>query len=220
MKKILFFVCLVCSLVTFSQEMITEGIVISKQTMSSDNEQINAQLAMMGDMVTTTYFKGNKSRSEMSNPMAGASIIIMDNDSKTMLMMLDNAMTGKKYVEKTTEPSEEDLKNITVEKGDETKTISGYVCDKYKVTTVKDGLEITMDIYSTNKISALSQQTSGFGDLFKGFPMYMEMKLNQMGMDILITHEVTEVKTETISSDKFDMTPLEGYEKTDKLEGM
>jgi hypothetical protein len=44
--------------------------------------------------------------------------------------------------------------------------------------------------------------------------------MSQMGMNLKITNEVTEIKPESVSDDKFDMTPLEGYEKTDKLMGM
>ena len=58
------------------------------------------------------------------------------------------------------------------------------------------------------------------GTKVEGFPLYMEMNMSQMGMNIKIIHEVTEINKETVSDDKFDMTPPEGYEKTDKLMGM
>ena len=112
MKKITLFTFLLLSLHTFSQENISEGIVVQKQSLSSTNEQMNTQLAMLGDMQTITYFKANKSRSEMSNPMAGETTTIMDNDKKEMLILINNAQLGKKYAIKSLTPSEESLKNI------------------------------------------------------------------------------------------------------------
>lgn len=133
---------------------------------------------------------------------------------------MDNPMMGKKYSINSLEPSEEDLKNIKVIKGEETKTILGYVCNEYIVEFTKDGVVLKMKFFTSEKVSALHQQASTFGNDFKGFPMYMEMTINQMGMDMLVTSEVTEIKKEEVSSDKFDMTPPEGYEKMDKLQGM
>ena len=64
---VIFFVAIVISLLGFSQNNLSEGIVVISQTMSSDNEQMNAQLSMMGEMTTTTYFKDNKSRTTKRN---------------------------------------------------------------------------------------------------------------------------------------------------------
>ncbi|MCB0389312.1 hypothetical protein [Xanthomarina gelatinilytica] len=220
MKKLLFIVLVAITSVGFSQETIKEGVVLSKQTMSTDNAELQSQLAMVGDIVTTTYFKGNKSRSETNNFMTGTSVTIMDNDNNQMLMTLNNQMVGKKYVLKSMEPSEEDLENITVTKGDETKNILGYECQEYNVEVNKDGVVVKMDIYTTDKLSALSQQSTMMGADIKGFPMYLTMNMNQMGMNLTITQEATEIKKEAVSDDKFDMTPPEGYEKTDNLQGM
>src|SRR5690606_31061418 len=145
MRKILFIVALTLSVTMFAQQQIDEGVVISKQTMSSDNEQMNAQLAMLGDMVTTTYFKNDKSRSELSNPMTGNTVFIADNNSKKSLVVMDSAMIGKKYMESDISPSEEDLENIAIEKTNETKTILGYECTKYNVVMNKDGAEVKME---------------------------------------------------------------------------
>ncbi len=220
MKKLLFIVLVAITSVGFSQETIKEGVVLSKQTMSTDNAELQSQLAMVGDIVTTTYFKGNKSRSETNNFMTGTSVTIMDNDNNQMLMTLNNQMVGKKYVLKSMEPSEEDLENITVTKGDETKNILGYECQEYNVEVNKDGVVVKMDIYTTDKLSAHSQQSTMMGADIKGFPMYLTMNMNQMGMNLTITQEATEIKKEAVSDDKFDMTPPEGYEKTDNLQGM
>lgn len=220
MKKLLLILTLSLSVSMFAQEKITEGIVTSKQSVSSDNEQMNAQLSMLGDMMTTTYFKGDKTRSETSNPMAGTTVFIGDNATKKALMLMDNAMMGKKYMETDMTPSAADLENVSIEKTNETKTILGYECVKYNVTMKKDGADVKGAIYATDKLHAISQQTTAFGDAFKGFPMHMTLVLEQQGFKMNMVTEVTEVKSEKIADDKFNMTPPEGYTKTDNLMGM
>jgi outer membrane lipoprotein-sorting protein len=220
MKKLIFVLVLALNLSVFAQEKITEGVVASKQTMSSDNDQLNAQLAMIGDINTTTYFKGNKTRSETSNPMSGESFYIMDGEANQMMAAANNQMVGKKYMLKSLELTEEDTKDVVVTKGDETKTVLGYECQEYNVTVNKDGVVVNMDVFTTDKISAMSQQTNMVGAEIEGFPMFMTLTMSQMGMNMTITHEVTEINQESVSDDKFDMTPPEGYEKTDNLQGM
>jgi len=220
MKKTLFILFIAISSLGFSQEKITEGVVTSKQTMSTDNVELQGQLAMIGDIMTTTYFKGNKTRSETNNFMTGSSIAIMDNDNNQMLMTLNNQMTGKKYVLQTMEPSEDDVDSVKVTKGDSTKNVLGYECQEYNVEIEKEGVVVKMDVYTTDKVSAISQQSTMMGADLKGFPLYLTMNMSQMGMDLTITQEVTEIKKESVSDDKFDMTPPAGYEKTDKLQGM
>lgn len=220
MKKILVILLCVFSVSIYAQKEIDEGVIIAKQTMTSDNEQMSAQLAMLGDMVTTTYFKNDKSRSETSNPMTGSTVFIADNDAKKSIMFMNNAMMGKKYVETDFAPSAEDLENINIEKTDETKNVLGYECTKYNVTMNKDGAEVKMEVYTTDKLKAISQQTTAFGKEFSGFPMYMNLAMDQAGMKLNMIIEVTEVKAEKIPDDKFDMTPPEGYTKTENLPGM
>lgn len=222
MKKYLFVLLVALSFSAIAQDALLEGVVTSKMTMSSENPDVQAQLAMIGDIKSVTYFKDNKTRTEVNNPMTGEAVNIIDSEAKKMLAMMNNPMVGGKQYAITdiAKPNEEDLKDMTITKGDETKTILGYVCNVYQVVMKKDGVNMTMDIFSTEQINAVNQQTTSFGADFKGFPMYMKMTMNQMGMDIIMTNEVTEVKEETVDSEKFNMTPLEGYKKVDKLPGM
>lgn len=217
MKKIIILVALAISTIGFTQETVSEGVITTTQTISSPDEQVNMQLAMMGQMITTTWFKNDKSRSEMSNPMAGNTIVVMDGSANKMLMMMDNAMMGKKYMLNDLTPSEEKLKDISIIESTDTKTILGYECKKYDVTMMKNGAEVKMALYTSEKVPAKSQHAAGLGNKIKGYPMLMEMKMNQMGAEIMIKMEVTDIKAEEVAEAKFDMTPLEGYEKTEQL---
>jgi outer membrane lipoprotein-sorting protein len=220
MKKIILPFLLFVGLSVFAQGKFTEGVIVMQQKMTSSNEQINAQLAMMGEMKTTSFIKGNKSRSELSNQMSGDVTTIFDGDKKEMILMMDNPLTGKKYMQKGTEPSKEELEALSVTKTNETKEILGYKCDKYEFTINQNGAEVKGFLFATNQIVTSSQASSQYGDKVKGFPLYTEMDVNQMGMDMKMIMEVTEIKKESVSDDKFDMTVPEGYEKVDNIPGM
>ncbi|MFD2550222.1 DUF4412 domain-containing protein [Bizionia sediminis] len=220
MKKLIFALVLAVSFTGFAQDVIVEGIVKSKQTMTSDNEQMQAQLAMVGDVLTTTYFKGNKTRSETFNLMSGSTTTIIDGDTKDMLMYMDNQMTGKVYATENITPTEKDLEGVQVTKGTGTKTILGYTCQEYNVTMDKNGAKVNMSVYVTDKIEAMNSQVAQLGQQIEGFPLYMKMDVAQAGMALTITNEVTEVKKAEVADDKFIMKAPEGYTKTDNLGGM
>ncbi|WP_458627466.1 DUF4412 domain-containing protein [Winogradskyella sp. PC D3.3] len=218
MKKILLFsFAVLISVVAVAQDQIKEGVLIAKQTMASDNPQMNSQLQAMGDSRAITYFKGEKSRSETSSPMTGDMVIIVDAIEKQMLMLVDQPGMGKKYVLQSFVPSEEDLKNVIVKKGDETKNVLGYECQQYFINMKQNGQDVEMQMFTTNQISAFSHNTTAMGDKVEGYPLYFIMTLKQMGANIKVTSEITEIKEETVSDDKLSLTPPEGYTK---IEGM
>ena len=213
MKKIIVLIVLTLSFSTFAQKQLLEGKITSKQTMSSDNDQVNGQLALMGDMQSTTYFKNNKSRSEMSNPMTGDVVTIIDTDAKQMLMLMDNPYAGKKYMLTPLDPTKEELEKIKVEKSDLKKTILGYDCNQIYVNADENGQNMKMEFFVTDAISAVNENSLMFKDEYKGFPLYMKMEMNQMGSNMTIISEVTEINEESVPDTKFDLTPPEGYDK-------
>ncbi|MEH6538218.1 MAG: hypothetical protein V7719_17610 [Psychroserpens sp.] len=212
MKKFLFLFLATFSLTLVAQDKLIEGIVIAKQTITSENAQVQAQLEMMGDMETTTYFKGQKSRTELENPMTGSVITIANGETNEVLTLMDNMM-GKVYNYQKTDSLEEKIKDIKVVAGDKTKMFLGYDCKQYTVTIKQEGVEMALDMYTTEAIPVSSQQTAMLGDKLKGFPLFMTMTMNQQGMEMLITTEVTEIKKAKVSDDQFNMTPPEGYTK-------
>lgn len=209
MKKIFFAILCLFTLTISAQEQVKEGIIISKQIMSSENEQINDQLKMMGDVTSSTYFKNGLSRSEVKNPMSGDAITITDPIKLKVLLLMDNPMMGKKFSMQTIK--EEDLKDIVVKKGDASKNILGYKCSQYFLTSNKNGANLRLELFVTEKINGSSQFTAMSGNKIKGTPLYSVMKMNQMGTEVIITTEVTEIKKEMVSKDKFSMKIPEGY---------
>ena len=183
--------------------------------MSSDNEQVNNSLAMLGDMSTTTYFKNQKSRTEMKSPMTGENTTIIDNNTKEMLVLINNPMLGKKYIKSTLDVSDEDLNNITVTETGDTKIVLGYKCKGYDVVVKKDNIETKMTLYTTDKITAPNQNSTGLGGKIKGYPMYLELNVSQSGLPLKTIMETTEIKNESIDNSKFDMTVPEGFSEMD-----
>jgi len=219
MKKVLVLVIVFAvSFVGYSQDKITEGKLIITQKMSSDNEQMSSQLAMMGDTKSTTYFKNEKSRTEVSNPMTGDVVVIADGATSQMITYMDNPMLGKKYMKGSLDESQVDQNKVNVRKGDETKTILGYECQQYFLTTEIQGQNMEMELFTTDAIKAYSQQTSAFGSDIKGFPLYSVVNMSQMGMNITITSEVTEINKDAVQDSMFSMEILEGYEEMEQPE--
>ena len=192
---------------------IKEGIIVTSLTMSSKNTLINNQLAMLGDMSATVYFKGNKSRTEMKNLMTGENVTIVDNDSLKMVSLLNNPMMGKKYREENVKVSKEDLKNVRILQRRDTKKILDYVCKGYDIVIKKERLEFKMTMYTTDKIKVPTQNTVMLGDKFKGFPMFLTMNVNQGGVVVQIKMEATDIKEEKVADDKFSLKIPEGYSK-------
>jgi len=182
-------------------------------TMSSENPQVNQQLSMMGDLIMTTYFKRNNSRSEMKNPIAGNNTTILNGDAKQLLALLDNPYLGKKYKEQSIDVSKEDLDSIQVTANGEIKTILGYECKGYDVVTKLEGVENKMTLYTTDKITAISQNNAMLGEKSTGFPMYIVTNINQGGVVMQMTLEVTKVKSEKVDDHLFKLEIPEGYTK-------
>jgi hypothetical protein len=213
MKKAILLVALVIGFLGYSQDHIKEGVITTTQTMSSDNEQMNAQLAMMSNITSTTYFKGDKSRTETSSPMTGDMVVVTDGSTKEMITFMNNPMLGKKYMKASLEIPQEAIDKVIVKKGDKTKEVLGYKCQQYFLTANMEGQTMEMEVYTTEAINAYSQQTTAYSSKLKGFPLYTTMTMNQMGANITVVSEVTEIKKETLSDDKFSMAILEGYDE-------
>ena len=136
---------------------------------------------------------------------------------KQMLMLFDQPGVGKKFMLQSFVPSEEDLKSVNVEKGDETKTVMGYECQQYFVKMKQNGQDVEMEMFTTDKISAFSHNTTAMGGKVEGYPLYFKMTLKQIGANIIVTSEITEIKEESVSDHKLSLMAPEGYSK---MEGM
>lgn len=198
------------SFTMIAQNKIEEGVVISTQKMSSPNPEVAAQLAMVGDVVTTTQFKKGKMHTQVNSIMMGNNTTIMDSDAKKMLV-LSESMNGKTYVMKDIDPNEEEVDKFDITKGDETKNILGYECQEYNVAVNEGGVKMNMTVFTTDKIKAQNEQLNKMGSKLEGYPMYMKIEMNQGGMDMIIESEVTKVEAKPIKDEVFSLKIPEGY---------
>lgn len=169
------------------------------------------QAAMMGDMETKIFFKGNKTYSEMNSMMMSTKAISDDNGSLVLLDQMGNKnfiRTSKAEIDKNAEVNKE--KAPKFEYTSETKTIAGYECKKAVATinTPKEG-EIKTDIWYTDKIAYVSQGGRKGGDMFKGLNgMAMEFSMPQGPMKVKMVAK--EVSTEAVPDSKFVLS-TDGY---------
>ncbi len=213
MKKISVIFALICSVTIFAQNKINEGVVTSVQKMSSPNPEVSAQLAMVGDVVTITEFKKNKSRAQMASIMMGNTTTVLDADVNKMLVLSDNPTMGKTFTLKDIKDDQVDLDKFEIIKGENTKTVLGYECQEYIVTTSQQGAQMKMTVFTTESVEAQSQQIKAMGSKLKGYPMYMKIEMNQQGMDMVIESEVTKIEEKRIEDDVFSLEIPEGYKE-------
>ena len=213
MKKIITLVLtLTCYFSLAAQDVITEGVFTTKQTIKTDNEAVQAQLAMMGDMVSTTYFRDFMSRVELSNPMTGDVTVVFNSKTQEGLTLMNNPTLGKKFVLTSAKDPVPIMNNMKIEKGTNNRTILGYDCEEVILTYTENENELKMIFYTTDKISPiLNQRTMQYGNEIGGFPMYSEATIYQGDIKMTIIAEVTEIKDEAINDSKLSLTPPEGY---------
>lgn len=212
MKQILLFIiAIVMSFATIAQEKFTEGVIFSKQNMSSPNAQLNEMFSQMKDTKATTFFRDGVSRTEISNPMTGDAVTLISPEK--MLTLMDIPGAGKVYMIQDLKEIMNSVTDVNVEEGSETKTFLGYECKQYRVVLKQPTGDMEMIMYVTEEIPVKLQQNIMVMDKVKGFPMYQIIKMNQAGSEITITTEVEKIMEMEVSEDKFSFTVPEGYTK-------
>ena len=200
-KQISICLLLLVSISSIGQVM-TSGVV--KYKMTSDNEQ----MAMMGDIIMTSYFDNENVAVEvdMMGGMVLTKIYKKINDPKSTKMTMD-AMGNKYEITGIDEKASKgvdmaDLDNIATVTFDKTATkeIAGFKCYKATVTYNDDK---TGEFYITDAIKMMSSTKES---KLKGFPL--EMKITTP--DAILELKATEV-FKVVSKDAF-IVP-EGFEK-------
>jgi hypothetical protein len=108
-------------------------------------------------------------------------VLIFDGNTVTATVLYDIPINkcgykaSKEYIE-----ADQETKNYTYKKSEETKTICGYVCTRYDVTIydTEDETEETGFIYTTTEIGESSDINAFDYPGLTGFPLYQEMVEN------------------------------------------
>lgn len=181
-------------------------------------EGLPPEMAGFGEQETVTYIKGDKTKTEITS-MMGSQIMLFDGKTHTFLT---DAMGNKNGYTATKEEMEASSKNDKevapkIEYTTEKKTIAGYECTKAIVTSEgKDKKETKIIVWVTDKIKHdITKNKKGdrgmmnLGDI-KGYPLEMEMKQSQQGMDMKIVISATDVSTKPVDDSVFKVS-TDGY---------
>lgn len=169
------------------------------------------QAAMMGDMETKIFFKGNRTYSEMNSMMMSTKAVTDENGSLVLMDQMGNKnyiKVTKADMEKNNEANKDKMPKF--EYTSETKTIAGYECKKAIATinSQKEG-EIKTEVWYTDKIAYVSQGGRRGNDMFKGLNgMAMEFSMPQGPMKVKMVAK--EVSTEAVPDSKFVLS-TDGY---------
>lgn len=185
----------------------TEATIEFKIEMSTDNPEVEAQLAMMEGSTIKMYIKDGNVRQETSMGGIMKNTTISNAETKETLFLIDGMMG--KFAAKTnldeTEEDEEAEDELDIEFVDETKEIAGYTCKK---AIIYDAAGNENTFWYTEEIAA---PENGGKYMKKGIPgMTLEFTIiqPQIKMTCIATEFSKKVKN---PKEKFDMTIPEGF---------
>lgn len=169
-------------------------------------EAYESQRALLATEMTMYIGKGFTRISQQTG--LGEQITINDIKAGVTTILMD--LMGSK-IAITTENVDEEEARPTIELLDETKKIAGYECKKARYTLVKQGEEVTMEVYYSEELPI--EANTQFPGL-SGFPM--EYVVESQGM--VITYSAKSVSQEAV--DKGLSNIPDGYEKMSYSEFM
>lgn len=132
-------------------------------------------------------------------------IQILDGDAVTNTMLLDvpGYRVGSTITKEQIEEGHSSVK-YTYTKGEDTKTICGYVCTRYDITlyNVEEDEELKFFVYTTTEIGENNNINSVEYPGLTGYPLYKEIEIK----GIKTITEATEIKATKVKSVDF-LTP-------------
>lgn len=213
-RQILSVIAAVFTAITVSAQ-ISEGHVKYSIEMTSDNPEMAMGIAMMQGSTLDLYFKGTKSRSEMTMGSLMTTVVISDADKKESLTLMSGMMGNTAYrssIEDEAEESEE-TPDMEITVTEETKVILGYTCKK-AIMTDEEGNESVF--WVTEEIEANKEGQTMLNNKIPGFPLQMEVLTNGMTMSITALEFAKKIKDKKL----FDMVIPDGYTETTQEELM
>lgn len=204
----LFTVLLGFTLVTTAQ--VTEAKIAYEIKMSSDNPEVEMQLAMMQGSTLEMVFSGDKSRQNVSMGGFMNTTTISDSESGETLTLMDGMM-GKMAMRMNANdiPDEESEQadDFDLEFVDETKEILGETCHK-AIMIDGDGNESVF--WYSKEIQAPKTESQYFQKGIPGLPLEFSIVTPEVTMTFSATEFITKLK----KSDKnFSMEIPDGYKE-------
>ncbi len=211
MRKILFTLAAVVLSTLSLNAQLTEGHVKYDIEMSSDNPEMQMQLAMMQGSKFEIYFKDNLTRSEMSMGTIMKISTITNTEAENSLMLM-SGMMGNIAVKITPEDMDSakvEAPEMDIELVDETKEIQGYKCHK-AIARDEEGSESVF--WYTEEININKEGQSYLNSEVPGFPLEFEINKGDLKMTMLTT-EFSKKLDKKMAKELFDTTIPEGYKE-------
>lgn len=191
MKKLsaLFLVALLClSTIALAQ---TPKVTLRFSTSIEGSSDPN--IANQGKSHYDVLMLGNKTK--LVQDAQGATIsVITDGDNLSQTVLLETPM-GNYYLTMPEDEVKDIFKNISIDYDytDETKTIAGYTCKKVIVTMVNNETddESKVIVFVTEELPSVLNFTNFPG--LKGYPLRQEVPSPELGNDVFVVVECTEV---------------------------
>jgi len=202
MKRILLTLAVVLVSIGFTNAQAEEGHITYKISIESDDA---AMASMMEGSTFEIFFKGEKSRIDMSMGMMFSMVTITD--GKDILMLMGGMMgkkavlTSKKDLEKEGKEPDVDVKFVSGKK-----KVAGYDCKK-AIIMDGDGNEIVY--WYTEKLKLADPGQSNAQGNIPGIALAFEMDRQGMVMSYIATSVEESIKDKSL----FKMVIPDGYEK-------
>jgi len=228
MKKILFFTSLgIQFLISQNQFLIRSSVRI---------EGLPEEYAGFGESEKTVYIKGEKVKSETTNMMSSTTEVFDGKKVTVLVESMGQKMAWSDTPEniESANPKEKEPVKPKVEKTSETKMIAGYECTKYIITIPAEAQktdakkkqsnaepkkDLVIVSWVTDKISRPKSYADGGRrgrnmnideSEIKGYPFQTEMDFDSQGMKMKYIETVTEVSTDPIPDNVFQVN-TDGY---------
>lgn len=185
----------------------TEATIEFKITMSTDNPEVEAQLAMLEGSSMKLYMKDGDMRQETNMGSFMKNTTISNAETKETLILMDGMMG--KFAAKTkldeVEKAENEEEDLDVELVDETKEIAGFTCKKAIIYDAAGNENI---FWYTEEIEAPENGGKYMKEGVPGMALEFVIVQPQITMTFTATEFSKKVKN---PKEKFAMTIPEGF---------
>lgn len=206
MKFILFITSLLFLATTAVAQ--TEATIEYKIEMSTDNPEVEAQLAMMEGSTMKMYMKDGNVRNETSMGGFMKTTNITNAESKETLMLIDGMMgkyAAKMKMDDLEEDADDTEEELDIELVDETKEVAGYTCKK---AIIYDAAGNENVFWYTEEIEAPKNGGKYMKEGIPGMALEFSVVQPQISMTFTATEFSKKVKN---PKEKFDMSIPEGF---------
>ncbi|PHR49836.1 MAG: hypothetical protein COA32_01495 [Fluviicola sp.] len=206
MKFILFITSLLFLATTAVAQ--TEATIAYKIEMSTDDPEVEAQMAMMEGSTMKMYMKDGNVRNETSMGGFIKTTNITNVDSKETLMLLDGMMgkyAAKMKLDDLDQDAADAAEELDIELVDETKEIAGFTCKKAIIYDAAGNENI---FWYTEEIEA---PKNGGKYMKEGIPG-LALEFSVVNPQFVMTFTATEFSKKVKNpKEKFDMSIPEGF---------